>query len=149
GSALGFRRFAALEGAEMHLAASRASKWALRRYNAPMAGRREDTALGVARSRFIEGLPRRTRELKGAIALLVGAPDDVRAREELRRRLHALVASAQVFRIEVLADGLKACIELIDGARAEQRGLSEDELNEITRVTKSLPELAEAAAPRG
>jgi DNA-binding response OmpR family regulator len=114
-----------------------------------MSGRREETALGVARARFVEGLSRRTRELKGALALLTASPDDARAREELRRRLHALFASAQVFRIEPLADALKACITHLDAARDGHRGLEDAELEEITRVAADLKELAGAAAPHG
>ncbi len=109
---------------------------------ARMSGRREETALGVARARFVEGLPRRTRELKGAIALLTASPGDARAREELRRRLHALFASAQVFRIERLAEGLKGCIAVLDAAREGHRSLTDVELEELARVSLSLPELA-------
>ncbi|MBC7171143.1 MAG: hypothetical protein H5U40_01885, partial [Polyangiaceae bacterium] len=114
-----------------------------------MSGRREETALGVARARFVEGLPRRTRELKGAIALLTASPEDTRAREELRRRLHALFASAQVFRIELLADGLKSCIALLDAAREGHRALTDAELEELARIALALPDLALSSSARG
>ncbi|MEM9069861.1 MAG: response regulator [Myxococcota bacterium] len=108
---------------------------------------KQGTALGVARARFVDGLPRKARELKAAVALLVGTPDAERPREEMRRRLHALYASAQVFRIESLAAALKESIQRLDGVRDEQRALTQEELDELAHLASTLPALGGAKAP--
>src|SRR5258706_15324590 len=98
-----------------------------------MAERRQ-TALGVARARFVEGLPRKAREVKASVALLAGTPDEERPREELRRRLHALYASAQVFRLETLADAIKSVLTLIDRVREERRGFAQEDLDRLANL---------------
>ncbi|MCB9636319.1 MAG: response regulator [Sandaracinus sp.] len=97
------------------------------------------TALGVARSRFVDGLPRKSQELKGAIALLVATPSAPRPREELRRRLHALYASAQVFRLETLATALKEAIQRLDAAR--EGGVDQEGLDALSLLAATLPAL--------
>ncbi|MBX3247908.1 MAG: response regulator [Myxococcales bacterium] len=115
------------------------------------------TALGVARARFVDGLPRKAQELKGAVALLVASPSAARPREELRRRLHALYASAQVFRIEPLSAALKEAIQRLDEVRAEGKAegkaeLSQEDLDTLAHLAATLPALAEgrlSGAPEG
>jgi DNA-binding response OmpR family regulator len=111
---------------------------------------RRHTALGVARERFIEGLARKAAELKGAVALLVASPDSERPREEMRRRLHALYASAQVFRMQPLADVLEDCLKRLDASRDEGRALTQDDLDALASLAVSLPRIgAEAeSSPR-
>ena len=104
-------------------------------------GTRKDTALGIARARFVEGLARKATELKGAVALLFAAPGSDRPREEMRRRLHALYASAQVFRIEPLADALRDCIQRIDASRDEKRALTTGDLDALASLAATLPTL--------
>ncbi len=99
------------------------------------------TPLGVARARFVEGLPRKAQELKGSVALLAGTPNEERPREELRRRLHALYASAQVFQLEKLVSALKEAIARLDGARDEKRGLRDDDLDVLALLAATLPVL--------
>jgi CheY-like chemotaxis protein len=114
-----------------------------------MAERRQ-TALGVARARFLEGLPRKAREVRAAVALLADTPDEERPREELRRRLHALYASAQVFRIEPLAGRLREALELLDDAREGRRGVDEEGLELLGTLAAELPGLgAGARLPEG
>ena len=103
---------------------------------------KKGTALGVARDRFVDGLPRKAGELRGAIALLAGAPDEDRPREELRRRLHALFASSQVFRLESLASALKEAVERLDGAREANRAVSSEDLDALANLAATLPGLA-------
>lgn len=112
-------------------------------------GRKEDTALGVARARFVEGLPRKASELKGAVALLAATPDNDRPREEMRRRLHALYASAQVFRIEALAGALREAIQRLDAAREQQRGLRQDDLDALATLAATLPVLGGSESASG
>lgn len=106
---------------------------------------RRQTALGVARARFVEGLPRKAREVKASLALLTGTPDEDRPREELRRRLHALYASAQVFRIDPLAAALKESLGLIDEVRAARRGFTQQELDAFANLAATLPALGHDA----
>lgn len=110
-----------------------------------MAERRQ-TALGVARARFVEGLPRKAREVRASLALLAGTPDEERPREELRRRLHALYASAQVFRIEPLAAALRDALAGIDRVRDARRGFTQDELDQLATLAATLPALGRDAA---
>jgi CheY-like chemotaxis protein len=108
-----------------------------------MAGNgRDRTALGIARARFIEALPRKSNELKGALATLVASPDAEKLREEMRRRLHALYASAQVFREEALAEAVKKEIDRIDRARDGGRPLDQADLDALNDLAESLPSLA-------
>ena len=101
----------------------------------------EETALGSARGRFIESLPRKAIELRGAIALLSATPAAEGPREDMRRRLHTLYASALVFRNDVLAAAVKEGLELLDAARDEKRSLGNSELDALTRLVKRLPDL--------
>ncbi len=102
---------------------------------------KEGTALGVARERFVDGLGRKAKELRGSIALLAATPDAERPREEMRRRLHALYASAQVFRIEPLAAALKERLQALDAVRDTDGVLSQDELDALAHLATTLPML--------
>ncbi len=102
------------------------------------------TPLGVARARFVDGLPRKAAELRGSIALLAGAPTEERPREELRRRLHALFASAQVFQIGPLALAIRDAIIRLDAARDEKRSLSDEDIEVLATLASTLPELGQA-----
>jgi CheY-like chemotaxis protein len=107
-------------------------------------GSQRPTPLGVARARFIDGLPRKAGELRGSIARLAGASGEERPREELRRRLHALYASAQVFQIAPLVHALKDAIARLDRARDENRPLSGEDLDALASVAETLPLLGQA-----
>lgn len=107
-----------------------------------MANGKEGTALGAARARFIDGLPRKAQELKASLALLAGTPEAQKPRDEMRRRLHALYASAQVFRIDGLVPAIKDAITRIDEAGAEGRGLGGEDLDALAQLAGVLPALA-------
>jgi len=96
----------------------------------------------------VEGLPRKAREVKASVALLAGTPEEERPREELRRRLHALYASAQVFRLEPLAGALKDVLALIDKVREQRRGFSQEELDRLANLAATLPSLGDAGGVR-
>ncbi|MGF1466189.1 MAG: response regulator [Sandaracinaceae bacterium] len=101
------------------------------------------TALGVARARFVEGLERKAREVRASLALLSGSPDEPRALEELRRRLHALYASAQVFRLNPLASALKDALHRIDRIREGADRLEASDLEALTHLAAELPRLGD------
>ena len=74
------------------------------------------TALGSARERFIEGLSRRADELRAAIGAVRPVHDGSAAREELQRKLHTLLASAQLFERTALAEQLQRVTTRLDAA---------------------------------
>lgn len=102
---------------------------------------RDEGALGTARGRFLQSLPRKAVELKGAIALLAATPDAEGPREEMRRRLHTLYASALVFRNESLASAVKAGLDRLDAARDANRALEHRDLEALAGLVSRLPEL--------
>ncbi len=106
-----------------------------------VAGKSEDTALGTAHGRFLESLPRKAIELRGAIALLTATPAAEGPREDMRRRLHTLYASAVVFRNEALSSAVKAGIDCLDVAREEKRALNASDLASLARLVRSIPDL--------
>lgn len=103
------------------------------------------TPLGVARARFVDGLARKSQELRGSLALLAATPGEERPREELRRRLHALYASAQVFQLEALASALKDGIARLDGARESRGAVSQGDLDALASLSATLPLLGSQA----
>jgi DNA-binding response OmpR family regulator len=102
----------------------------------------QKSALGVARARFIEALPRKSKELASAINSLGSSPEAGRSREELRRRLHALYASAQVFREEALASAVRSAIDRLDRARDTAASLAPDDIESLKNFALSLPALS-------
>jgi CheY-like chemotaxis protein len=112
-----------------------------------MNQRKEDTALGVARARFVDSLSRKAEEIEAALRDVRTSPADAGTREELRKRFHALYASAQVFRIQALAEALKRCLVIIDDARDNSRELASKDLASLEAVLESLSELATGQRP--
>jgi CheY-like chemotaxis protein len=102
---------------------------------------REKTALDMARARFMDALPRKSIELKDAIAALAKSPDATRLQEEMLKRLHALYASAQVFHQDILAETVKQPIDCIDRAQDERRPLNQDDIEKLTAFAESMPHL--------
>jgi CheY-like chemotaxis protein len=111
------------------------------------AGRSEETALGSAHGRFFESLPRKAIELRGTIALLSATPGAEGPRGELRRKLHALYASALVFRSDPLAALVQEGIQLLDAAGDAKRALRSDELGILSSVVKRVAELRPDGRP--
>ncbi|MEO0326376.1 MAG: hypothetical protein AAF447_25740, partial [Myxococcota bacterium] len=113
-----------------------------------MAAERDgETALGVARARFVESLPRRAVEIEAALGMVEAAPASLGPRDDLRRRLHALYASAQVFRIRDLAGPLRVAVKSLDEARESGRGLVPEEITGLGHLARSLPQLAREREP--
>ncbi|MDB4988390.1 MAG: DNA-binding response regulator, LuxR family, partial [Myxococcaceae bacterium] len=106
-----------------------------------VAGNTEDTALGVSRARFLESLPRKASELRGAVLQLSQAPSAEGPRDEMRRRLHALYASALVFRNDALALAVHEGIARLDAVREAGGSLSAPDLDLLSSLVMRLPEL--------
>src|SRR5580658_5017994 len=88
----------------------------------PQAGRR----LGGARADFVAGIGRKLADLRTALTALEGDPRANGPRDELRRKLHALGASARLLHFDAMA----ACISdagsvLEKGSRSGPLGVAE------------------------
>jgi len=102
------------------------------------------TALGSAHARFLESLAERGRELRELTAALEPAPSDERLAERLRRRLHALYASAQLFQEDALLERISPLVTRLDAARDGYRPVALDELASVRALCDSLdPETGE------
>ncbi|HMI92047.1 MAG TPA: response regulator [Polyangiales bacterium] len=102
------------------------------------------TALGSAHARFLESLAERGRELRELTAALEPAPNDERLAERLRRRLHALYASAQLFQEDALLERISPLVARLDAARDGYRPVAADELASVRALCEALdPEAGE------
>lgn len=98
-----------------------------------------NSALYSARLRFVEGLPARADELSSTAERLARDPGDQEAAAMLRRRLHALLASAQVFEERALALAVQDLIARLDVAQRAERPFSRQEIDAVSLVVASLP----------
>ncbi len=105
------------------------------------------TALGAARQRFVDSLAHKGEQLKASVALLSVDGRQPELLDGLRRQLHGLFASAQVFRIEPLASELRRAVELVDAARRDEQGLGERDLAVLRALGDALPDLTEGEVP--
>lgn len=104
--------------------------------------RPDSASLDAAYARFMEGIARKTAELRGGVEVLGFSPGDERTRDEVRRRLHALYASAQVFRLDPIAKVLQAAMVRLDAARENGRLLTEDDVAVLHGVVTTLREFS-------
>ncbi|HKP58849.1 MAG TPA: response regulator [Polyangiales bacterium] len=98
-----------------------------------------NSALFSARLRFVEGLPARAHELSSTAERLARDPHDPEAANVLRRRLHALLASAQVFEEPALSLAVQDLIARLDLAQQSQRPFTSEEIDAVIVVVASLP----------
>jgi DNA-binding response OmpR family regulator len=83
------------------------------------------TALRTARAHFVEGLSRRAEELRSAVSFVVASPDSTALRAELQRKLHALLASAQLFEQAALAGSVERLITRLAALEVAAEPLAE------------------------
>jgi CheY-like chemotaxis protein len=107
------------------------------------------TALSSAHERFLGSLPTRARELSELVRGLEQTPGDERLLEQLRRRVHALYASGQLFGEPSLLDALQPVLAELDAARDGQRALSAAELSTVSAFCKSLEPEGERESSSG
>jgi CheY-like chemotaxis protein len=98
-----------------------------------------NSALHSARLRFVEGLPARADELSSTAERLARDPGDQEAAVMLRRRLHALLASAQVFEERALSLAVQDLIARLDVAQRAERPFTREEIDAVSVVVTSLP----------
>jgi DNA-binding response OmpR family regulator len=98
-----------------------------------------NSALYSARLRFVEGLPARAHELSSTAERLVRDPNDPEAAGILRRRLHALLASAQVFEEPALSLAVQDLLGRLDVTQRGSSAFTSEEIDALMMVVASLP----------
>lgn len=106
-----------------------------------MAQKRDESALSAARQRFVDSIPQKADDLQATIQKLTLHPEDLGAREDLRRKLHALFASAEVFGLEALSTNVRASLERLDRIQS-MTAVPASTVDELERLSTALSELA-------
>jgi DNA-binding response OmpR family regulator len=113
------------------------------------ASEARDTAggrLGGARADFVASLGRKVSDARELLNALEEDPSSKPARDELRRRLHALGSGARLLRFEAMARSLQEVLAALD--RGGQSGmLREDDIAFLAQVLDDLPALAWGESP--
>ncbi len=113
------------------------------------ASEARDTAggrLGGARADFVASLGRKLNDARDLLTALEEDPSSKVARDELRRRLHALGSGARLLRFEAMARALQEVLAVLDRG-AQANGLRETEVAFVAEVLDDLPALAWGEAP--
>lgn len=100
-------------------------------------GDRDASRFGGAAADFITSLGRKAAELKPLLGALASDPGN-RAREDLRRKLHALGVGARLLHFGVLARAIAGATRRID----ESTGVPAALLRELETLVERIPELA-------
>src|ERR1700722_1646739 len=104
------------------------------------------SGLGGARADFVASLGRKVQDTRELVAALEDDPSSRTARDELRRKLHALGAGARLLRFEAMARSLAEALTVLDrGAKAGS--LREAEVVFVAQVIDDLPALAWGEVP--
>jgi DNA-binding response OmpR family regulator len=94
------------------------------------------------RSAFVRHLPRKIVEIKATLGAVLADPRQLRMRDELRRRVEAVLTIARAHHLRSLCDGLQATSD----ALTESRGiavLGRPQLDRLTALVASLTARAE------
>ncbi|HEX3772283.1 MAG TPA: response regulator, partial [Polyangiaceae bacterium] len=102
--------------------------------------------LGGARADFVASLGRKLSDARDLLTALEEDPSSKVARDELRRRLHALGSGARLLRFEAMARGLQEVLAVLDRG-TQAGGLRETEVAFVAEVLDDLPALAWGEAP--
>lgn len=97
--------------------------------------------IGGAAADFAAGLGRKSAELRTALGVLVQDPTHERARDELRRKLHALGVGARLLQFEALAQAIAAGTERLDEVDGDE-AVPKSVLIELETLLAQLPDLA-------
>src|SRR5258708_28030898 len=101
----------------------------------------EGGRLGGARAELVAWLGRKVSEARELLSTLEEDPSSRPARDELRRRLHALGSSARLLRFNAMTSSLQEVLAVLDRG-ATQGGLGEADIAFAARVLDDLPALA-------
>src|ERR1700743_3795584 len=102
--------------------------------------------LGGAPADFVASLGRKLNDARDLLTALEEDPSSKVARDELRRRLHALGSGARLLRFEAMARGLQEVLAVLDRG-AQVGALRETEVASAAEVLDDLPALAWGEAP--
>jgi DNA-binding response OmpR family regulator len=105
----------------------------------------EGEGVSGARADFVASLGRKVNDARELLALLEDDPSSKTARDELRRRLHALGAGARLLRLEAMTHSLQEALAVLD--RGAQSALREQDVGFVGQVLDDLPALAWGEAP--
>jgi len=97
--------------------------------------------LGGARADFVAGLGRKVADLRATLERVKAAPLDLHAREELRRKLHALSSAAKMMKFDAMDRAIAEALGLIDRTAIDQP-LDDVDVEAIEQVVEDLPALA-------
>jgi DNA-binding response OmpR family regulator len=89
----------------------------------------------------VAGLGRKVADIRGSLQRVKAAPLELLAREELRRKLHALSSSAKLMKFDAMDRAIAEALGLIDRTAIDQP-LDRIDLAQIEQVIKDLPALA-------
>jgi CheY-like chemotaxis protein len=110
----------------------------------------QPTRLGGARADFVASLGRKTNDARAVLTTAMaerGTENERGPRDELRRRIHALAASAKMLRFDVMTQSLAEAETALD--RATQAGYAtDDDFTTVANVLDDLPALAWGDGPR-
>ena len=102
--------------------------------------------LGGARADFVASLGRKVNDARELLAALEDDPSSRPARDELRRRLHALGAGSRLLRFDAMARSLQEALAVLD--RGALMGvLGEQDVLFVAQVVDDLPALAWGESP--
>jgi len=104
-------------------------------------GGRDATRFGGAAADFIASLGRKAAELRTPLGILREDPSRDRARDELRRKLHALGVGARLLHFTVLAHAIATATRRIDEAATGGR-LPDALLRDLDALVERIPDLA-------
>ncbi len=113
------------------------------------ASEARDTAggrLGGARADFVASLGRKVSDARELLTALEDDPSSKPARDELRRRLHALGSGARLLRFEAMARSLQDVLGVLDRT-AQSGGLRDQDVSFLAQVLDDLPALAWGDTP--
>ncbi|MDO9020148.1 MAG: response regulator [Myxococcales bacterium] len=94
------------------------------------------------RSAFVRHLPRKIVEIKATLGAVLADPRQLRMRDELRRRVDAVLTIARAHHLRSLCDGLQATLDDLAESRATP-ALTRPQLDRLTALVASLSARAE------
>jgi PleD family two-component response regulator len=97
--------------------------------------------LGGARADFVAGLGRKVADLRKSFARVREEPAALPAREELRRKLHALATAAKLMKCDAMERGIAEAMGVIDRTAIDEP-LVDVDLDAIEQMIEDLPALA-------
>ncbi len=106
----------------------------------------EGGRLGGARADFVASLGRKVGDVRDVLGILEDDPSSKPARDELRRRLHALGTAARMLHLEAMAQAIQQLLAVLDRA-AQSGSMREEDVGFVAQVLDDLPALAWGEAP--